>query len=193
MRKIKLTKNSILMLLFFFMFSNEIYAQIIVHGGGTANECYINTKVATTSKLTAINVCYKALKEPLSKKNRAATHVNLGILLMRRGEYLKAQEQYTKAALTQPKLSEIYINLAASRIYTTQYKLAVEAATKAIKIGTEKLPEALYNRAIAYDSLGFLNRAFEDLALALEIRPDWPPAKNMITKYDKKNKITKNK
>ena len=40
---------------------------------------------------------------------------------------------------------------------------------------------------------GYQDRAFADLVLALEIRPDWPPATNMISKYDKKSKITKNK
>jgi len=188
-----LIKKFIFAILFVFIFSNALLAQIIVQGGGIANECYENTKFKTASKLTSINICYKALKEPLSKKDKAATHVNLGILLMRRGKYLKAQEQYTKAAIVQPELSEIYINLAASRIYTKNYQQAIEAATKSIKMGTEKLPEALYNRAIALDGLGLSDKALADLILALEIRPDWPPATNMISMYDKNSKITKNK
>jgi lipoprotein NlpI len=60
-------------------------------------------------------------------------------------------------------------------------------------MGTEKLPEALYNRAIALDGLGLSDKALADLILALEIRPDWPPATNMISMYDKNSKITKNK
>ena len=186
-------KNFICGGLFVFIFSNTLLAQIIVQGGGIANECYKNTKFESTSKLMSINICYKALKEPLSKKDKAATHVNLGILLMRRGEYLKAQEQYTKAARAQPSLSEIYINLAASKIYTKNYMQAMKAATKAIEMGTDKLPEALYNRAIAHDNLGLSDKALADLVLALEIRPNWPPATNMISLYDKNSKITKNK
>ena len=85
----------------------------------------------------------------MSKKDKAATHVNLGILLMRRGEYLKGTRAIYQSSMSQPELSEIYINLAASRIYTKNISKQVEAATKAIKMGTEKLPEALYNRAIA--------------------------------------------
>ena len=99
-------KKFIFAILFVFIFSNALLAQIIVQGGGIANECYENTKFKTTSKLTSINICYKALKEPLSKKDKAATHVNLGILLMRRGEYLKAQEQYTKATIVQPEFQK---------------------------------------------------------------------------------------
>jgi len=169
--------------LFSFSVTASASAQIVVQGGGAARDCYMSTKAGNPGKIGAIQICKIALTEALSKKDLAATHVNLGVLLMRKGDYAEAQTHYTKAIEKRPKLAEAYINHAASLIYTADYDAAITSLDKAIEIGTEKMPEALYNRAVAYDRLENYKGAYKDLKQALVLRPDWEPALALLSGY----------
>jgi len=157
-------------------------AQIIVQGSGAARDCYVSTKTGT-SRASAIRTCKTALSEFLYTSDLAATHVNLGILLMRKGDYAEAQTHYAKAIEMRPNLAEAHINHAASLIYMADYSAAVTSIDKAIEIGTEKMPEALYNRAVAYDRLQNYNGAYKDLKQVLILRPHWEPALELISGY----------
>ena len=158
-------------------------AQVVVQGGGAAKNCYMSTKTGNPGRIGAIRTCQSALSEALSNKDLAATHVNLGVLLMRKGDYAEAQTQYARAIELRPKLAEAYINHAASLVYTGDYNEAITAVDTAINLGTDKMPEALYNRAIAYDRLQNYKGAYQDLKLALSLRPDWAPAQDLLSGY----------
>ena len=130
-------------------------------------------------------MCKDALGDfSLSGKNIAATHVNIAILYMRAGDYENADIHYKKAITLKPKISEAYISMAANHIYQGEYDAAVKAVDIGINLGTEKLPEALYNRAIAYDRLEKYSLAYKDLKRALSIRPDWDAAINALGNYE---------
>lgn len=180
-----MTKISKLLFASIFSFSvtATASAQVIVQGGGTAQECYMSTKTGNPGRINAIRSCEAALAEFLPPKDKAATHVNLGVLLMRKGDYADAQTHYAKAIKVQPNLAEAHINHAASLIYTSDYKAAIASIDKAIDIGTEKMPEALYNRAVAYDRLENYKGAYKDLKQALVHRPDWEPALALLSGY----------
>ncbi|WP_051279360.1 tetratricopeptide repeat protein [Hellea balneolensis] len=158
-------------------------AQIVVQGGGAARDCYMSTKAGNPGRIGTIKTCRMALTEPLSNKDLAATHVNLGVLLMRKGDYSEAQAHYAQAIEMRPKLAEAYINHAASLIYSSNYQEALNAINMAIELGTDKMPEALYNRAIAHDRLKNYKGAYKDLKQALVLRPDWAPALDLISSY----------
>ena len=174
-------------------FSNTVFAQSLVVGDGGAQECYFNVKHGDPGRTTTIRACKKALSDPnLSKKDEAATHVNLGILLMRAKKYDEARRQYKNAIELQPKLSEAYINYAANLIYLGDFTEAVEASNKGIALGTKKMPEALFNRAMAYDNMRQYNLAYTDLKKALSLRPDWQPALRAIDNYEVSSSPEKN-
>ena len=158
-------------------------AQVVVQSGGAASDCYLSVKSGNPGRIGAIRVCETALSEMLPNKDLAATHVNLGVLLMRKGDYAESQASYAKAIELRPNLAEAHINYAASLIYTANYSEAVTAINKAIDIGTEKMPEALYNRAVAYDRLENYKGAYKDLKQALVLRPDWEPALALLSGY----------
>jgi len=65
-----------------------------------------------------------------------------------------------------------------------EYQAAITAIDKSIELGTTKMPEALFNRAMAYDHLKQYNKAYADLKKALELRPDWAPALAAIDNYE---------
>lgn len=158
-------------------------AQVVVQNGGAARDCYVSTKTGNPGRIGAIETCRTALSEFLPTKDLAATHVNLGVLLMRKGDYAESQEQYAKAIKLRPTLAEAHINHAASLIYTANYSAAVTSIDKAIELGTDKMPEALYNRAVANDRLENYKGAYSDLKQALRLRPDWEPALALLSGY----------
>ena len=166
-------------------FVSTASAQVTVVGGGAAKDCYHSVKHGDPGRIGTIKSCEGALEEySLGLKDRAATHVNIGILYMRRKDYDKSEEHYAKALKMGDGIAEVHINLAANFIYTGRYDEAVTSANKAIEIGTTKMPEVLFNRAMAYDHLERYNEAYNDLKKALELRPDWPPALNAIDNYE---------
>lgn len=133
---------------------------------------------------SAIKTCEDALKdEALPLKDLASTHVNTGILYMRGGQYDKAQTHYSQALKLRPRLSEAYINQGANFIYQRDYNVAITALSKSIDLGTDKMPEALYNRSMAYNGLQNYKAAYLDLKRALELKPDWPLAAKALEIY----------
>jgi len=166
-------------------FSAPAYAQIVVNGGGKAKECYQKTKRGDPGRKSTIKLCETALAtEVLTGTNEAATHINTAILHMRSGDYSKADMHYNEAITLRPKLSEAYISHAANHIFQGNYEAAVKSVTTGIELGTDKMPEALYNRAIAYDRLKQYTLAYKDLKQALALRPDWDDAVKAISRYD---------
>ena len=166
-------------------FSSPAFAQIIVSGGGKASACYQKTKHNDPGRKSTIQLCEEALsEEPLIGKNRAATHINTAILYMRSEAYAEAQSHFNEAISLKPELPEAYISLAANHIYQGDYAAAIDAVTIGIDLGTEKMPEALYNRAIAYDRLEQYSLAYKDLKQALVLKPDWEDAIKALSRYD---------
>ncbi len=159
-------------------------AQALVLGGGSAQECYQKTKFGDPGRLSSVKICEKALDEDfLNKKDRAATHINTAILYMRSGKYDDAARHYKESITAMPNLPEAYISYSANFIYQGNYTRALELVNKGIDLGTDKMPEALYNRSIAYDRMKNYKLAYKDLKRALELRPDWEPASKAIEKY----------
>jgi len=166
------------------------FAQVVVMGSGAAQTCYQMTRDGNPGSSDALRICRDALELDLLRKDKAATLINTGILYMRNGEYDKSRDHYQSAIALSPDLPEAYINYGAALIYMYETDAAIEALTKAISLEqTEqvaKLPEALFNRSIAYDRKQNYKAAYLDLKLALELRPDWPPAAAAIKRYNVK-------
>ena len=159
-------------------------AQIVVLGNGPAQACYLSAKTGNSGTQSAIRECEHALKNiVLSRKDEAATHTNLGILLMRKGDYKTAQIHYKRAIELRPKTAEAYINYGASLIYAEKYQDAISTLNTAIDLGTEKMPEALYNRSIAYNRVEDYKKAYKDLKQALLLKPEWPVALKALENY----------
>lgn len=173
---------------FFALSASPAFAQITVIGPGEAQSCYEATKRGDRGTQDALDICESALRTPLNTKDRAATHVNLGILLMRSENYTASKAEYETALDIRPDLAEAYINYGAVLIYSGDIEESITALTTAIELETSKLPEALYNRALAFDRQENYTSAYKDLKRALELRPDWDVALKAINRYDVKQR-----
>ncbi len=165
---------SVTLLIGTFFWPSTAKAQIVVGENSKARDCYMKAKLDERGRRSSIKACERALAyEPLDKKDRAATQVNMGILLMRRGNYEKSLMAYNGALDINQDLAEAHINRGACLIFLKRYDAAVSALSRSIELDTQHMPDALFNRAIAYESLGKSSLAYKDFKRAAELRPDW--------------------
>lgn len=159
-------------------------AQQIVLGDNGARACYLKVKHGDQGRHTTIRDCRRALSDELLNKNdMTATHVNVGILLMRSGKLDLAQLQFKKALSVNSDLPEVYINQSAAFIYSGDFAAAEQAASRAIELKTKKLPEAYYNRAMAHERRQDWDAAYKDLRRALKAKPNWKLAEDALANY----------
>ncbi len=164
--------------------SPSALSQVFVIGGGFGAQCYEATKDPSSSFRTAEELCTKALSEDaMTRGNRAATLVNLGILRMRNGDYDDSIADYDRAIQISDRLGEAYLNKGAALIYQRNYEAATLALNKAIEYQSSQLFAAYYNRAIALENSGDISAAFFDFKKALELNPGWELAEMQLRRF----------
>ncbi len=166
-------------------FAGTAHAQLVVQGKGGAAQCFDYAMAGNEGSRTAIKTCSDALGEVMSMKDKAATYVNRGILYMRKGDQEKASADYQAALTIRPNLTQAYVNNGASLIRQKKFDEALASLNTALE--DEDSPTraaALYNRAIALDWKQDYNGAYRDLKAALEIKPEWKAALDLISRYE---------
>ena len=159
-------------------------AQVFVIGNGLGGECYQKTKSKFYSKREAEKVCTRALNEQaMTRSNRAATHVNRGVIRMRDGQYDEALEDYSEAIRLDEDLGAAYLNQGAAFIYVSDFPAAIQSLDRAIELNSNDLFAAYYNRAIARENTGDVPGAYDDFVTALELKPGWDLAERQLTRF----------
>jgi len=159
-------------------------AQLVVLGEGAAAQCYRYAIQGNQGSHTAIKTCTEAFGQGIAVKDRAATHVNRGILLMRKEKHTKAIKDYKAALKLRPKLTEAHVNLGAALIHLDELDDALIALNTALEDETsDTRPAALVNRAILYDRQEKYNLAYRDLKAADLLKPDWDMIDNLLARY----------
>eukprot|EP00212_Chloropicon_laureae_P007731 CAMPEP_0197497922 /NCGR_PEP_ID=MMETSP1311-20131121/54421_1 /TAXON_ID=464262 /ORGANISM="Genus nov. species nov., Strain RCC856" /LENGTH=170 /DNA_ID=CAMNT_0043043619 /DNA_START=74 /DNA_END=582 /DNA_ORIENTATION=- len=160
-------------------------AQVLVIGGGLARECYDLVKSGNYSFRGADQTCTLALQEEtMTRPNRAATHVNRGVLRMREGDYDKALRDYSAAIDIQPEMGAAYLNKGAAHIYQRDFPEALETLDRAIALESADIFAAYYNRGIARENTGDVTGAYYDFQKALELKPGWELAERQLDRFN---------
>jgi len=169
----------------FISFASAAQAQLIVQGKGDAARCYSYAIAGNSGSRTALATCTDAFDVILTRNDKAATHVNRGVLYMRKGDHDRAVQDYEAALAINPDLAEAHVNYAASLIRQEKFDAALSSLEKALLDPESRIrPEALYNRAIIFDRKENYRGAYRDLKEALVIRPDWAPAIALLDRYE---------
>ncbi|MFN3211543.1 MAG: tetratricopeptide repeat protein [Henriciella sp.] len=159
-------------------------AQVFVIGKGLGGECYQKTKDRYSSFRASDEICTRALREQaMTRKNRAATYVNRGVLRMREGKYEQALADYADAVELMPNLGAAYLNEGAAHIYRKDFQLAIAPLDHAIALESPDLFAAYYNRAIARENSGDVAGAYYDFQKSLELKPGWELAERQLTRF----------
>jgi len=149
-------------------------ASVIVVGNSDARMCYEAADSPMTPSASDIRRCDNALlREMLSEYEMVATHVNRGILRLRRGMIDTAIADFDQAIALDPNQPEAYLNKGAALLRRENASEAINLFTIALEHNTSRPALAHYGRAIANETVGNLTAAYRDYTAASRIAPQW--------------------
>lgn len=158
-------------------------AAVIVVGGGAAETC---SEAAEGGSSTSFDVraCTTALtEEQLDDRARAATHVNRGVLHMRRGERAEALADFDRAIGMGEHLGEAYVNRGALLILERRYAEGLADTNRALDLALREPEKAWFNRAIAHEELGDTRSAYLAYRRASELDPGWGEPRTELARF----------
>ena len=149
-------------------------AALSVIGSSFGRDCYLSATTGGASD-EDIHVCRKALTmERLGDRDRAATLVNLGIILTHAARHDEAISSFDAAEKINPRLTEAMINRGNSYIHQREFGLAIEEYDRSLQLGTQRRAEAFANRGLAHEYVADYPSAALDYACALAHRDGFP-------------------
>lgn len=149
-------------------------ASVMVIGNSSAVACYQAADSPIAPDTNDLRSCDEALRnEALDAHDVVATHVNRGILRLRRGQADLAMADFDTAIRLDPREPEAYLNKGAVLIRMQNPTAALPLFTAALERNTSRPELAHYGRAIANETLGNTRAAYDDYRRASELRPGW--------------------
>jgi tetratricopeptide (TPR) repeat protein len=158
-------------------------ASVIAIGGGYAGSCY---EEAEAQNVTAqsLDVCNRALgEEALFASDRVATHVNRGIIYLRRGAVAEAEADFNRALALDEGQAEAWLNKAILYARYRNSRDAMPFVSKALANGTRRPAVAYFVRAMAYEDAGNIRAAYRDLQKARSLAPEWGEPVAELARY----------
>lgn len=163
-------------------------AAISIVGGGLGRDCFMAAELKRETR-TSLGTCTRALEESLSRKDRAATHVNRGIIYMQARNLDMAMRDYAEAIRMEPSLAEAHVNLGIALLHRGGHdREAIASLTRGIDMKPARPEVALYTRAVAYEMVGDAKAAFEDYSAAAAARPDWNEPAEQLKRFQVERK-----
>ena len=159
-------------------------ASVLVVGGSSARICYEAADASTPPTIEDVRNCDRALAvEQLSRRDTVATHVNRGILRLRRGGIDDAITDFDTAMGLDPMQPEAYLNKGAALIRMNNPTEALRLFTVALDYHTRRPEIAHFGRAIANEELGNVREAYYDYRRASELAPHWSDPRTELRRF----------
>lgn len=163
--------------------SGAASASTQVIGNTAAASCFRYAE-AQNYAVSALETCKTALKmENLSLRDRAATHVNRGIIAAGLGREGQALNDYNEAIRLQPVIGESYANRGV--LYRTQkhYENAMADFNQALSLGVKRPQLVYFNRAVVLEETGDVKAAYLDYRKAADLDPDWALPRRELERF----------
>lgn len=151
---------------------------VTTFGATDAQACYED---ARSERETSTDNCDAALAgQALTRRDRLATYVNRGVVNNRARRLTEALADFSAALDADPTLGEAWLNRGNARFLAGQYDLAVADYEKSLDASLSKPWVAWYNIGLAREAQKDARAARTAYERALEINPDFGPAKNKL-------------
>jgi tetratricopeptide (TPR) repeat protein len=159
-------------------------AQVVITvGSGQAHQCFLYAK-SGTNLLQGVQTCNGALDhDVLSKKDRAGTYDNRGVMLDALGHTQKAADDFNTSIELDPTLGDPYVNLGAMLIKKGQHEEALVQINKGLDLGMAFPHIGYYDRAVAEQMLGRFKEAYYDYKKTLELEPNFAMASERLKDF----------
>lgn len=165
-------------------FAAPASAGITVLGNTDARLCFEAADSNSLPGSSDIRRCDDALtRDTLTGYETVATHVNRGILRLRRGMVDDAVADFDRAIALDPDQPESYLNKGAALIRRNNPAEAVNLFTVALERNTTRPAVAHYGRAVAQEELGNVAAAYRDYRRASELAPNWREPRIELTRF----------
>jgi tetratricopeptide (TPR) repeat protein len=149
-------------------------ASVFVVGSSDARLCYQAADSPLNPAIRDIRRCDDALlRGNLTQYEVVATHVNRGILRLRRGLVEAAIADFDEAIRRDPEQAEAYLNKGTALLRRENPGEALQLYTVALERDTSRPAIAHYGRAIANEQLGNVREAYADYQRASQLAPEW--------------------
>ncbi len=159
-------------------------AGVVVLGSGNARMCYLAAEAPGVATADDLERCNDAIIEERADLTRlVSTHVNRGILRLRRGDTSGAMRDFDEATRLNPAEPEAYLNRAHVLLRDDQVARAIVQFDSAIERQTRRPALAHYGRAIAYEESGNLRAAYNDYRRASQLAPSWEDPRVELTRF----------
>lgn len=159
-------------------------ASVMVIGNSSAQACYEAADSPLMPDAGDLRNCDEALRnEALDAHDVVATHVNRGILRLRRNQVDLAMADFNSAIRLDPTEPEAYLNKGAVYIRMENPTAALPLFTAALERNTSRPELAHYGRAIANETLGNTRAAYDDYRRASELRPNWEEPRAELRRF----------
>lgn len=168
-------------------------AAISTLGGGLGRECYMAAELRREPR-TGLGMCDRALaEENLSRRDRAATLVNRGIIYMQSRDLEQAIRDYRSALKTDPEMAEAHVNLGIALLHKGgNDREAIAALTRGLDMKPSRPEVAHYTRAVAHELLGNVREAYEDYLAAAALKPEWKEPVEQLKRFSVEKRETAN-
>jgi len=151
-----------------------VSASVMIIGNSDARLCFEAADSPLMPQVRDVRRCDDALAVGgLSNYETLATHVNRGILRLRRGMIDDAIADFDAAVALDPDQPEAYLNKGSALIQRQNPGEAVQLFTVALQHNTQRPAVAHYGRAVANEALGNVREAYQDYRMASELAPEW--------------------
>jgi tetratricopeptide (TPR) repeat protein len=162
-------------------------AAVQVLGTGMAHACSDAAHRLPKSQVDlqhAIDACDTALSsENLTLHDETGSHINRGVLLVARGDYTTAKEDFDAAIRLMPDLGEGYVDRGAALLGMRRYAEAVTDIDRGLARNTTEPEKAYFDRAVAREALDDIQGAYRDYMRAAELKPDWDQPRIELARF----------
>ena len=156
---------------------------VLTIGSGLAHDCFLRAKAGTQLR-EGVEVCNLALDhDVLSRKDRAGTYDNRGVMLDMLGRTEEAAADFNMAITLDPTLGDPYVNLGAMLIKKGQHQAALDQINKGMDLGMGFPHIGYYDRAVAEQMLGRYKEAYYDYKKVLELEPNFVMASERLKDF----------
>lgn len=170
------------------IFATSANAQmIVVHGRGPAQDCY-RAAARGDNDRASVAVCDLALNHDfLTRADRAATHVNRGVLYLRRGADARALSDFNHSVAINPSVGEAHLMRGIALLQLGRVGEANEALTHAISLNVVSPQRAYYFRGAANEEAGNAHAAYADYRRAADLAPGWRSPQTELARFQVRN------
>ncbi|HEY2835369.1 MAG TPA: tetratricopeptide repeat protein [Rhizomicrobium sp.] len=167
-----------------FLIATPASASVVVIGSDAGYQCYLSARF-NLDPTQGIDACNHALLAPLSRVERAGTHVNRGVMEVALEQEDKALADFDLAIAENPKLGDGYLNRGAMLVNLKRFGEARDDILQGIALGPTMPEVGYYDLGVVEQALGHDEEALTSFRKALSLAPYFQPAVHALENFSR--------